>query len=62
MDADNFGFNHQDLVAKDRDHMIHPWVDLGLVKSREPLIVVEGEGATVIDSRGHRMIAGIGGM
>jgi adenosylmethionine-8-amino-7-oxononanoate aminotransferase len=62
MDADNFGFNHQDLVAKDRDHMIHPWVDLGLVKSREPLIVVEGEGATVTDSRGHRMIDGIGGM
>ena len=62
MDADNFGFNHADLVAKDRDHMIHPWVDLGLVKSREPLIVVEGEGATVTDSRGHRMIDGIGGM
>jgi adenosylmethionine-8-amino-7-oxononanoate aminotransferase len=62
MDADNFGFNHDDLVAKDRDHMIHPWVDLGLVKSREPLIVVEGEGATVTDSRGHRMIDGIGGM
>jgi putrescine aminotransferase len=62
MDADNFGFNHADLVAKDRDHMIHPWVDLGLVKSREPLIVVEGEGATVTDSHGHRMIDGIGGM
>jgi adenosylmethionine-8-amino-7-oxononanoate aminotransferase len=62
MDADNFGFDHADLVAKDRDHMIHPWVDLSLVKSREPLIVVEGEGATVTDSRGHRMIDGIGGM
>jgi adenosylmethionine-8-amino-7-oxononanoate aminotransferase len=62
MDKSNFGFDHQDLVAKDRDHMIHPWVDLGLVKSREPLIVVEGEGATVTDSRGHRMIDGIGGM
>jgi putrescine aminotransferase len=62
MDADNFGFDHEDLVAKDRDHMIHPWVDLGLVRSREPLIVVEGEGATVTDSRGHRMIDGIGGM
>ena len=62
MDTGNFGFDHRDLVAKDRDHMIHPWVDLGLVKSREPLIVVEGEGATVTDSRGHRMIDAIGGM
>jgi adenosylmethionine-8-amino-7-oxononanoate aminotransferase len=32
------------------------------VKSREPLVVVEGEGAVVTDSRGHRMIDGIGGM
>jgi putrescine aminotransferase len=62
MDATNFGFDLADLTAKDRDHMIHPWVDLGLVKSRDPLIVVEGEGATVTDARGHRMIDGIGGM
>jgi len=62
MDPTNFGYDVADLTAKDRDHMIHPWVDLGLVKSREPLIVVEGEGATVTDARGHRMIDGIGGM
>ena len=62
MDTANFGFDAADLTAKDRDHMIHPWVDLGLVKSREPLIVVEGEGAMVTDAKGHRMIDGIGGM
>ena len=62
MDTANFGFDAADLTAKDRDHMIHPWVDLGLVKSREPLIVVEGEGAMVTDAKGHRMIDGIAGM
>jgi adenosylmethionine-8-amino-7-oxononanoate aminotransferase len=62
MNDTNFAFNAEDLAAKDRDHMIHPWVDLGLVKSREPLIVVEGEGALVTDVHGHRMIDGIGGM
>ncbi|HEY4165067.1 MAG TPA: aminotransferase [Dongiaceae bacterium] len=62
MNETNFAFDSEDLAAKDRDHMIHPWVDLGLVKSREPLIVVEGEGALVTDVHGHRMIDGIGGM
>lgn len=62
MDPHNFAFDFNALAAKDRDHMIHPWVDLGLTKTREPLIVVEGEGATVTDAMGHRMIDGIGGM
>ncbi|MDQ7247978.1 aminotransferase [Dongia sedimenti] len=62
MDTNNFGFDFDALAEKDRDHMIHPWVDLGLTRTREPLIVVEGEGATVTDAKGHRMIDGIGGM
>jgi adenosylmethionine-8-amino-7-oxononanoate aminotransferase len=62
MDTPNFGFDFDALAARDHEHMIHPWVDLGLAKTREPLIVVEGEGATVTDAKGHRMIDGIGGM
>jgi adenosylmethionine-8-amino-7-oxononanoate aminotransferase len=62
MDHGNFGYDAEALTAKDRAHMIHPWVDLGLVKDKEPLIVVEGEGAMVTDARGHRMIDAIGGM
>ena len=35
----NVAFDAADLAAKDRAHLIHPWVDLGLVKDQEPLIV-----------------------
>lgn len=62
MPNSNFAYDIADLTAKDRDHMIHPWVDLGTVQSREPLIVAQGEGACIYNVQGQRMIDGIGGM
>lgn len=58
----NFGFNATDLAAKDRDHLIHPWVDLGTVKEREPLIIAQAEGAYVYNAHGQKLLDGIGGM
>lgn len=62
MTLENFAYDVADLAAKDRAHMIHPWVDLGLVKSSDPLIIAEAEGAYVYNAQGQRMIDGIGGM
>ncbi|WP_119458879.1 aminotransferase [Rhodospirillaceae bacterium SYSU D60014] len=55
-------YDTQDLWEKDRDHIIHPWIDLGTARTREPLIVAEAEGAYVTNSEGHRMLDGMGGM
>jgi putrescine aminotransferase len=62
MTLENFSYDVADLAAKDKAHMIHPWVDLGLVKSSDPLIIAEAEGAYVYNAQGQRMIDGIGGM
>lgn len=58
----NFGFDAIDLATKDRAHLIHPWVDLGTVKEREPLIVAQAEGAYVYNVHGQKLLDGIGGM
>ena len=58
----NFAYDTEALWQDDRDHIIHPWIDLGTAKTREPLIVAAAEGVHIYDSRGHRMLDGIGGM
>ncbi len=58
----NFAYDTEALWQQDRDHIIHPWIDLGTAKTREPLIVAAAEGVHIYDSRGHRMIDAIGGM
>jgi len=58
----NFAYDTEALWQQDRDHIIHPWIDLGTAKTREPLIVAEAEGVHIYDSRGNRMIDAIGGM
>ena len=58
----NFAYDTEVLWQEDRDHIIHPWIDLGTAKTREPLIVAAAEGVHIYDSRGHRMLDGIGGM
>jgi putrescine---pyruvate transaminase len=58
----NLPYDTESLWAKDRDHIIHPWIDLGTAKSRRPLVIAQSEGAYVYDSDGHRMLDGIGGM
>src|SRR5262245_26147019 len=58
----NLPYDTESLWAKDRDHIIHPWIDLGTAKTRRPLVIAQSEGAYVYDSDGHRMLEGIGGM
>ncbi len=58
----NLKYDTQALWSKDRDHIIHPWIDLGTARTREPLIVAEAEGVHIVNTDGQRMIDGIGGM
>jgi len=58
----NMRYDTEALWAKDRDHIIHPWIDLGTAKTRQPLIIAESAGAHIYDSDGRRMLDGIGGM
>lgn len=58
----NLKYDTQALWQKDREHIIHPWIDLGTARTREPLIVAEAEGVYIYNSDGQRMIDGIGGM
>jgi len=60
--ANNFAYDTEALWQLDRDHIIHPWIDLGTARTREPVIVSAAEGVHIFDSRGQRMIDGIGGM
>ncbi len=58
----NRRYDTEALWEQDRDHIIHPWIDLGTAKTRKPLVIAESEGVYVYDSEGHRMLDGIGGM
>jgi adenosylmethionine-8-amino-7-oxononanoate aminotransferase len=58
----NQKYDTADLQEKDRAHLVHPWIDLGTAKTREPLVIAESEGAYIHDSEGRRMLDGIGGM
>src|SRR5215475_7645361 len=58
----NMRYDTEALWAKDRDHIIHPWIDLGTAKTRQPLIITESAGAHIYDSDGRKMLDGIGGM
>ena len=58
----NQKYDTAELWEKDREHIIHPWIDLGTAKTREPMVIAESEGAYVYDSERHRMLDGIGGM
>jgi len=55
-------YDTTDLRKKDREHIIHPWEDLGIAATRQTLVVAEAKGAYIYDSDGHRMLDGIGGM
>jgi adenosylmethionine-8-amino-7-oxononanoate aminotransferase len=58
----NFKYDTADLREQDREHIIHPWIDLGTAKTREPMVIAESEGAHIYDSEGNKMLDGIGGM
>jgi adenosylmethionine-8-amino-7-oxononanoate aminotransferase len=58
----NMRYDLDDLWAKDRDHIIHPWIDLGTARTRQPLVIAESEGNYIYDGEGRKMLDGIGGM
>ncbi|MEX0696137.1 MAG: aminotransferase [Dongiaceae bacterium] len=60
--ARNLRYDTAALRAKDRAHIIHPWIDLGTATTREPLVVAEAEGVHIYDSDGRRMLDGVAGM
>jgi len=55
-----YGYSHEDLVRLDKAHVWHPftqmqsWCDPG----HEPLVLVDGEGAILTDSRGRQYLDG----
>ena len=40
----NFKYDTADLREQDREHIIHPWIDLGTAKTREPMVIAESRG------------------
>jgi adenosylmethionine-8-amino-7-oxononanoate aminotransferase len=58
----NLPFDTADLTARDRAHIIHPWIDLGTAKTQELLIAAQSEGAYFYDTDGRKMLDGMGGM
>jgi adenosylmethionine-8-amino-7-oxononanoate aminotransferase len=58
----NLRHDTEALWELDREHIIHPWIELGSAKTRRPLVVAESEGVYVYDSDGQKMIDGMGGM
>jgi 4-aminobutyrate--pyruvate transaminase len=48
--------------ARDIAHHLHPQTNLRLHETEGPLIIDRGEGCTVIDSEGNRLIEGMAGM
>ena len=58
----NLRYDSASLRAKDRAHIIHPWIDLGTARTRAPLVVAEAEGVHIYDADGRRMLDGVAGM
>jgi putrescine aminotransferase len=52
--ATNFAYDTEALWQQDRDHIIHPWIDLGTARTREPVIVAAAQGVHIFDSRGSK--------
>ena len=58
----NFDYATQDIWEMDRDHVVHPFSDLAVLKDEGCTIMAEGDGVYVYDSDGNRFIDGIGGL
>ena len=56
----NFDTDH--VWRNDRDHFLHPWTHFDSFKADGSLVIAEGKGAYVYDSRGKRYLDGIGGL
>ncbi len=53
---------HDDLVAQDARHVLHPWADLSTLGIQKSLIISRARGVEVRDSRGRTYLDAIGGM
>ena len=54
--------DHEDLLAADARHLLHPWADLGSLGEENELVVQHGKGVRVRDSEGKAYLDAIGGM
>ena len=59
---ENSPFDTKNLWTKDKDHVLHPWADLGTAREKGSLIIAKSEGIYVYDSDGKKYIDGPGGM
>jgi adenosylmethionine-8-amino-7-oxononanoate aminotransferase len=48
--------DHNDLVAKDKRFIWHPFTDMNLWLDDDPIIIESGEGSELIDTQGNRYI------
>jgi putrescine---pyruvate transaminase len=55
-------YNTEEIWRKDRDHFLHPWTHFDSFKKDGSLVIAEGAGAYVMDSRGKRYLDGIGSL
>ena len=49
----------KELIAKDKQHIWHPFTDVAGWLAGEPLIIAEGHGAKLIDTEGREYIDGV---
>ena len=47
------------LAAWDHRHLWHPFTQMADWLDEEPLVIVEAEGSTLVDTRGHRYLDGV---
>ena len=48
----------EDVVASDREHLWHPFADMGRWEREDPPVIESGEGVWLTDMSGHRMLDG----
>jgi 4-aminobutyrate--pyruvate transaminase len=55
-------WNTEELVAKDKAHLLHPVSNLRVVREEGPLVLARGEGVYLWDTDGKRYIDGFAGL
>lgn len=55
-------YDTQAIWQKDKDHFLHPWTHFDSFRKDGSLVIAEGSGAYVFDSRGKRYLDGIGSL
>ncbi len=55
-------YDTQAIWQKDKDHFLHPWTHFDSFRKDGSLVIAEGSGPYVFDSRGKRYLDGIGSL